>query len=63
MIELTIPTMTCGGCARAVTNLIRQVDPQARVDVDVPTKRVRVATTQQREALESALAEGGYPAG
>ena len=31
MLELTLPGMTCGGCARGVTAAIKSVDPAAEV--------------------------------
>lgn len=62
MIELNVPNMTCGGCARAVSNFVRQADPQAQIDVDLQTKIVHIDSAQPREALQKALADGGYPA-
>ena len=29
MIELTLPTMTCGHCVKTVTSVVQQVDAQA----------------------------------
>ena len=29
MLELTLPTMTCGHCVRVVTQAVQQADPQA----------------------------------
>ena len=31
MIELTIPTMTCGHCVKTVTRTVQKVDPAAQV--------------------------------
>jgi copper chaperone len=60
MIELTLPTMTCGHCVKTVTETVRRIDPSARVEADLPTHRVRIDTTEPRERLEAALAEEGY---
>ncbi len=50
--------MTCGGCARAVTNAIQRAAPEVDVDVDVGAGRVvvRGAHDEQRgrEAVEGA---------
>ena len=62
MIELTVSDMTCGHCVSAVTKALQAVDPQANVDVDLATKRVRVETRQPREAVTEALRQAGYPA-
>lgn len=61
MLEFAIDALSCGHCARAVTEALREVDPDARVDVDLALKRVRVDSQAGRERLVAALAEAGYP--
>lgn len=63
MFELTLPTMTCGHCVGVVTKAIKQADPQASVEIDLASHRVRVETTEDRETIESAVAEAGYVPG
>ena len=63
MLELTLPTMTCGHCVSAVTKAIQQADPQASVEIDLASHRVRVETAEDREMIESALTEAGYAPG
>ena len=60
MIELTLPTMTCGHCVKTVTETVQRIDPSARVEADLPTHRVRIETSEPRERLAAALAEEGY---
>ena len=60
MIEMTLPTMTCGHCVRSVTDTVQRVDPQAQLQVDLPTHQVRIESTQPRERFAAALAEEGY---
>ncbi len=62
MFQFTIPGMTCGGCARRVTNAILSVDPEAQVVTDPPSRDVKVTTQANEQALLAALAEAGYPA-
>lgn len=57
-----IHNMTCGGCVRGVTRAIQSVDPQARVQADVPARRVQVVSEQPREIVEAALTKSGYQA-
>jgi len=59
--EFNVESMTCGHCVSIVTKAVRSVDPQAKVEVDLPTHRVRVETAEDREAIAGALAEVGYP--
>ena len=60
MLEFTLPTMTCGHCVGVVTKAVKQADPQALVEIDLASHRVRVATTEARETIQSAIAEAGY---
>lgn len=62
MIEMTLPDMSCGHCASTVTQACKDVDPAARVEVDLGTKKVTIDSTADREAFAAALAEAGYPA-
>jgi copper chaperone len=62
MIELTLPTMTCGHCVKTVTATVQQVDPAARLDIDLPEHRVRIHSDHAEQAFRTALAEEGYEA-
>jgi copper chaperone len=62
MIELTLPTMTCSHCVETVKRTVRQLDAAATVDVDLPTHRVRIESSQPSDTLKAALAEEGYAA-
>lgn len=61
MFQFTVPAMTCGGCARRVTNAILSVDPEAKIITDPPARDVKVTTRADEQALVAALAEAGYP--
>ncbi|PZP89588.1 MAG: copper chaperone [Variovorax paradoxus] len=63
MLELTLPTMTCGHCVGVITKAIKQTDPQASVEIDLASHRVRVQTTEDRETIEAAIVEAGYMPG
>ncbi len=52
--------MTCGHCERAVTQAVKQLDPDATVHIDRATGKVDVDSTKPREALAAAIAEEGY---
>lgn len=61
-MKLLIENMTCGGCARGVTASIQDVDPNAKVDVDLSTKMVTVETSADEQSILNALAEDDFPA-
>ena len=60
MIEMTLPTMTCGHCVRTVTETVQRVDAQATVQIDLPSHRVQIESTQPEQAFAAALIEEGY---
>jgi len=60
MIELTLPTMTCGHCVRTVTETVQKVDAQARLTIDLPSHRVQIESQQPAQAFTAALVEEGY---
>ena len=62
MIELTLPTMTCGHCVQSVTKTVQKLDPKAQVQCDLGTHTVRIETPVTRERVVQALAIEGYPA-
>ena len=55
--------MTCGHCVSVVTKAIKLADPQASVQIDLASHRVRVETAEDRETIESAVTEAGYAPG
>ena len=62
MIELTVKDMTCNHCVGVVTKAVKSVDPNATVNVDLPSKRVQVNSAGSLGAFTKALQEAGYPA-
>ncbi len=62
MIELTLPTMTCGHCVRTVTETVQRLDADAKLQIDLPTHQVQIESTLPAERFTAALAEEGYAA-
>jgi copper chaperone len=61
MIEFQVPAISCAHCVRAVTEAVKEIDPLAKIDVDVNTKHVNVESGAERAKLAAALTEAGYP--
>ena len=60
MHEFKLPAMSCGHCVAAVTEAAHEVDPQARVEVDLARKEAKVESPQPRDKFAAALSEAGY---
>jgi len=52
--------MSCGHCVQAVTQAVRQLDPQAQVQVDLVSGRVEVQSGRERAELAQAIEGEGY---
>ena len=59
-MQFQIDNMTCGGCAKSVTKAIHSVDPQAKVDIDLPQKRVTVESGANQSAVAAVLEDAGF---
>jgi len=59
-MQFHIETMTCGGCARGVTNAVQSVDADATVTANPSNRSVEVNTTAPRDRIVAALTEAGF---
>ena len=60
MTTLTVKGMSCGHCVKAITNAIKALDPQAKVDVDLAGGLVHATSNQTPNALADAINELDY---
>jgi copper chaperone len=60
MVELKVTGMTCGGCANSVRKAILREFPNAEVDVDLGTGRVRIDGDVERTRAEASVVSAGY---
>ncbi len=61
-LQLNVPNMACGSCAKTITNAIKEVDQNAKVEADPKTKRVEVETESSEDSIKQALKNAGYAA-
>ena len=61
-MKLWIGNMNCGGCARGVKAIIHDIDPNAKVDMELAAKVVNIDTIANIEQMTAALAKDGFPA-
>lgn len=61
MQEFVIQSMSCGGCASRIAQAVKNLDTTAKIEVDLPTKTLRVDSAEDRESVIAALTEAGYP--
>ena len=62
MIELTVTDMTCRQCASAIARAVADVDAGGKYEIDLATRRVRIASAEPPDDFIDAIREAGYTA-
>lgn len=60
MFDFDVNDMTCGHCVAAITRAVQDASPGAEVDIDLPSRRVRVNGASDVAAIVAAIREAGY---
>jgi Cu+-exporting ATPase len=61
MYELTVEDMTCKHCVGRVTKAVQEIDSEAKVDIDLPSKKVTIASGANLDRIVQAIDAAGYP--
>lgn len=59
-LKLTVPNIACNDCAETITEAIRTMEPDAKVDVDVQGKTVTVESAASEETIKQSIVAAGY---
>lgn len=60
MLELEIIDMPCGHCVASITKAVENVAPEASLEFDLPTHRVKISQATDAAAIELAIREAGF---
>ena len=60
MLELKVPSMVCEGCVDAVTKAIKTHEPDAKVNIDLDSKKVTVDTEASEESIKQVIVALGH---
>ena len=61
MTSFEVKDMTCGHCVSSITKAVKEVDPGAKLQIDLATHRVTIdPTAADAAALSSAIRGAGY---
>ena len=61
MYQFTVPKMSCGGCLSNITNAIKKLDADAKVEADFPSKTLKVEADLTEMETIKVLTGAGYP--
>ncbi len=59
-LQFNVPNMACGSCAKTITNAVKSVDQNAKVEADPKTKHVAVETDSSEASIKEAIKGAGY---
>ncbi|MCX2890224.1 MULTISPECIES: cation transporter [Pseudomonas] len=62
MQVFNVQGMTCGHCVKAVTRAVQEQDAQAKVEIDLAARQVRVHSDLAQEQILTAIRDEGYQA-
>lgn len=61
MLTFEVKDMTCGHCVSAITKALKEVDPEAQVQVNLADKQVQIeAAHSDLQTLMTAMQDAGY---
>lgn len=60
VIKFSVPSITCDGCAKTITEAILTHESDAKVDVDVKEKTVSVDTGASEESVKQMIVAVGH---
>ncbi|TFW19166.1 heavy-metal-associated domain-containing protein [Duganella callida] len=61
MYQLQVENMSCGHCVGAVTKAVQGVDAAAKVEIDLATRSMKIASSAPLAPLQAAIVDAGYP--
>ncbi|MFM0758183.1 heavy-metal-associated domain-containing protein [Paraburkholderia strydomiana] len=59
-MEFEVKDMSCGGCANSITRAVTNVDPAAKLDIDVATKILKIDSVLPPERLVAVIEDAGF---
>jgi len=61
MYKFQVEGISCNQCVVTITDAIRQLDEQAKVEVRIDTQQVMVNSTLPPHVIERTIVDAGYP--
>ncbi|OFW36732.1 MAG: hypothetical protein A3J29_02170 [Acidobacteria bacterium RIFCSPLOWO2_12_FULL_67_14b] len=60
MMTFQLDRIHCEGCAKKITKAIQEAQPNARVEINIPARTVKVGGTSDRSKVAMAIKGAGY---
>ena len=59
-LNFKVPSMVCDGCVSTVESAIITHEPEAKVDINLATKEVKVDTEASKESISQIITAAGH---
>ncbi|MEL6931306.1 MAG: heavy-metal-associated domain-containing protein [Cyanobacteria bacterium J06600_6] len=59
-INLKVPSMVCDGCTDTVKEAIKTHEPEAKVEISLESKQVKVETNASEESIRQIITAAGH---
>ncbi len=59
-VQLKVPSIVCEGCAETITKALKNLDPEAKVAVDLSAKTVIVEGKTREDLIKQAITDIGH---
>jgi copper chaperone len=60
MLTFKVTDMNCGHCVSAITQALQAAKPQATVEIDLPSKTVRITGADNPDEVGHIISEAGF---
>ncbi len=61
MYEIQVAEMTCGSCASSIKHVLKKVDADVEVKINLKSQTVQVQSSQKEEVITKLIEEAGFP--
>ena len=59
-VQLKVPSIVCEGCAETITKTLKNLEPEAKVEVDLSAKTVLVEGKTTEDLIKQAITDIGH---
>jgi copper chaperone len=59
-LKLNVPDISCNNCAETISESIRVVEADAKINIDVGAKTVTVESSASEESIKQAIVAAGF---
>ena len=60
MTTFFVKSMSCGSCARHITDAVKTLDPDAELTIDLPTRQVNIESKKTTDEIVNAITSLEY---